>query len=109
MGHLAAAVGKSFQMHDHVDGTHDLRPDRPHRQVEAGHEHQRLDPRQGVARLVGVERGHGAVVPSVHGLQHVERFWAPDLADYEPVRPHAQGAGYQLPHVDGPATGCGRP
>ena len=109
LGHFPAAVGESLEMHDHVDGADDLRSDRPHRQVEAGHEHQRLDPRQRVAWLVGMKRRHRAVVPGVHGLQHVERFSAPDLADDEPVGPHAQRAGDQLPHADGLSIGCGRP
>ena len=45
----------------------------------------------GVARRVGVQRGHRAVVAGVHGLQHVERFGAAALADDDPVGPHTQG------------------
>ena len=43
-----------------------------------------------VARRVGVDRGHRAVVAGVHRLQHVERLAGANLADDDPVGPHAQ-------------------
>ena len=43
-----------------------------------------------IARRVGVDRGHRAVVAGVHRLQHVERLAGANLADDDPVGPHAQ-------------------
>ncbi len=37
----------------------------------------------------------------VHGLEHVERFARPDLADDDAVGPHAQGVAHQLADGDG--------
>ena len=39
---------------------------------------------------VGVDRGHRPVVAGVHRLEHVERLAGADLADDDPVGPHAQ-------------------
>ena len=49
---------------------------------------------------VGVDRGERSVVTGIHGLQHVERFFAADLADDDAVRPHTQAVDQQfaLPH-----------
>ena len=43
-----------------------------------------------------MQRGHGAAVAGVHGLEHVERFGAPRLADDDAVRPHAKRVDHQL-------------
>src|SRR5918993_1010676 len=43
-----------------------------------------------IARRVGVHGRERAVVSRVHRLQHVERFFAPDLADDDAVRAHAE-------------------
>ena len=40
--------------------------------------------------VVGVDRRHRAVVAGVHRLKHVERFAGANLADDDPVGPHAQ-------------------
>ena len=58
--------------------------------VEVGHRHHRVEAVQRVARAVGVDGRQAAVVAGVHGLQHVERLVAADLADDDAVRPHAQ-------------------
>ena len=60
------------------------------RDVEARHRHHVLDPRQRVARRVGVDRRQRAVVAGVHRLQHVERLGAAHLADDDAVGAHAQ-------------------
>ena len=46
--------------------------------------------RQRVARGVRVDGRERAVVAGVHRLEHVERLGAADLADDDPVGPHAQ-------------------
>jgi hypothetical protein len=46
--------------------------------------------REGVARRVRVDGGQRSVVTRVHGLQHVERFLAADLAHHNAIGPHAQ-------------------
>ncbi len=64
--------------------------------IQPGHQDHRFQPREGVARAVGVDRGHAAVVPRVHGLQHVQGLAAADLAHDDPVGPHAQGVDHQV-------------
>ena len=44
--------------------------------------------------------GERAVVAGVHGLQHVQRLRAADLADDDPVWPHAQGVADELADRD---------
>ena len=61
-----------------------------------GHQHHRLDAGERVARRVGVDRRQRAVVARVHGLQHVERLGAADLADDDAVGPHAQRVAHEL-------------
>ncbi len=45
---------------------------------------------------VGVDRGQRAVVTGVHGLQHVQRFLAADLADHDAVGTHTQAVDQQF-------------
>ncbi len=45
---------------------------------------------------VGVNRGQAAVVTGIHRLEHVERFFAADLADDDAIRTHTQGVDDQL-------------
>ena len=47
---------------------------------------------------------HGAFVPGIHGLKHVESLFAADLADDDPVRPHSQTVDEQLPLANPPQT-----
>ena len=68
----------------------DLLADGADRQVDAGHQDHRLEAGERVARGVGVDRGHRAVVAGVHRLEHVERLAAADLADDDAVGPHTQ-------------------
>src|SRR5262245_59696162 len=65
---LAGAVGHARRLDYHVDGRGDLLADRLQWQLDAGHEDQRLDALQRLARRVGVDRGDRAVVAGVHGL-----------------------------------------
>ena len=78
----------------------DLLADRPQRQVDAGREHERLEPGERVARRVRVDRRQRAVVARVHRLEHVQRLGAADLADDDPVGAHAQGVADELADAD---------
>ena len=64
--------------------------------VRAGHHHHGFEAREGIARGVGVDGGHGAIVAGVHGLQHVERFGAARFADDDAVGPHTEGVDEQI-------------
>ena len=55
---------------------------------------------QRVARAVRVDGRQAAVVAGVHGLQHVERLFAADLADDDAVGPHAEGVDDQIALLD---------
>ena len=90
------AVAQSRLVHDQVDRRGGLLADRSLRQVDAGHQHHRLEPRQRVARRVRVQRGERAVVAGVHRLQHVERRAVADLADDDAVGPHAQRVAHEV-------------
>ena len=90
-GDAARAVLEAGLLDDEVEGPGDLLADGAHRQVDAGHEHHRLETGQRVARGVGVDGRDRAVVAGVHGLEHVERGAVTDLADDDAVGPHAEG------------------
>ena len=47
-----------------------------------------------------MDRGERAVVAGVHGLEHVQRLGAADLADDDAVGPHAQGVANQVADGD---------
>ena len=49
-----------------------------------------------------MQRGERAVVPGVHGLEHVQRFPATALADDNAVGPHPQRIAHQIPDGDLP-------
>ena len=49
---------------------------------------------------VGVDGRQAAVVAGVHGLQHVERLFAADLADDDAVGPHTQGVDHEIALAD---------
>jgi hypothetical protein len=54
----------------------------------------------GLARAVGVQRAHRAVVAGVHGLQQVEGLRSAHLADDDPLGTHAQAVLDQVAHGD---------
>ena len=83
-------------MHEEVEAAGDLLPDRLDRQLDAGHQHQHLEPVERVARRVGVDGRQRPVVAGVHRLQHVERLGAADLADDDPVGAHAQRVAHEV-------------
>src|SRR5690606_16311183 len=96
----AAAVAEAADLHDHVDGARDLLADGLHGELDAGHEHHRLEAGHGVAGGVGVQRGQRPGVAGVHGLEHVERLATTALTDHDAVGPHAQGRAHQVADRD---------
>ena len=89
-GDLALAVGLALQLHDELDGAGNLAADRGDGHRQSGHADHLLQARDGVARCVGVDGGHRAFMTGVHGLQHVEGFFAAALAENDAVGPHTQ-------------------
>ncbi len=96
-GHAARAVAQARALHQDVDRRGDLLPDGGQVHIGVGQRHHHFQARNGVARAVGVHRGERAVVAGIHGLQHVERFFAAHLAHDDAVGPHAQAVDQQLP------------
>ena len=101
VGDAARAVAHARYLHDEVDGGGDLGADGSRGQGDRPHHRHGLDARDGIARIVGVDRGDGAVVAGVHGLQHVQRLFAAHLAQDDAVGTHAQGVDHQLALADG--------
>src|SRR6185312_7665118 len=97
---LPGPVLEAALLDDEVDRRGDLLADRPQGQVDAGHQHHRLEAREHVARRVGVARRHRTVVAGVHGLEHVQGLAGTALPDDDPVRPHAQGVADELADRD---------
>ena len=97
---LAGPVLEPALLDDQVDRRGDLLADGADRQVDAGHEDHRLEPRQHVARAVGVAGRHRAVVAGVHGLEHVQRLAGAALPDDDPVGPHAERVADELADRD---------
>ena len=83
-------------MDDELDGTRHLLANGAHRQVHARHEAHRLETREHVARRVRVNGRDRPVVAGVHGLEHVEGFARPDLADDDALRAHTQSVAHQV-------------
>ncbi len=100
MGDPTRTVTEALQLHDHVDRRGDLLTNRPHRKVVAGHEDQRLESAEGVARVVCVQGGERAVVARVHRLQHVKGLTRPALADHDAVRTHPKRVLDQVANAD---------
>ena len=96
LDHPAHAVALALDLHDQVHGADDLGQDGAGRQAHVAHLHHVLDAGQRVARGVGVDGGHAAVMAGVHRLQHVERLAAAHLADDDAIGPHAQRVAHQV-------------
>ena len=100
VGDAARAVAQARRLHDHVDRGDDHLAQRLRGQREAAHGDHRFDARQRLARAVGVQRSHRAVVAGVHRLQKVEGFRSAHLADDDPLRTHAQAVPDEVAHGD---------
>ena len=87
-------------MHHDVDAAADLFTHGLERKIDPGHERHRLDAHERVTRAVRMRRRERAAMAGVHRLEHVERFAATDLSDYDSVRSHPQRGAQQRPHVD---------
>ena len=95
-GDLARAVRQARDLHDELDGRRDLLADGAIGNVQIRHGDHGVEPIQRVTRAVGVNGRQAAVVARVHRLQHVERFFAANLADDDAIGPHTQGVDDQL-------------
>ena len=100
MGDPPHAVAHARDLDDHVEGRRDLGAHGLGRQVDARQADHVLQPGQGLAGPVGVDRAERAVVARVHGLQHVDGLAAAHLAQDDPVGAHAQGVLHQVAHGD---------
>src|SRR5262249_26115322 len=68
MGHTARAIAQPRHLDDDIDrGNHHL-ADGARRQLEAAHGDHRFQTRKRLARAIGVERAHRAVVAGIHRL-----------------------------------------
>ena len=66
-------------MDNHIHRRSDLLPDGLQRQAGGSLEHHGLQAAEHVVGGVGVSGGQGAVMPRVHGLEHVQRLLAAHL------------------------------
>src|SRR3974377_138343 len=73
---FALTVRLTLQLHDKLDGAGDLTADGRDRHRQPCHTDHLLETRDSIAWRISVDSGHGAFVASVHGLQHVEGFFA---------------------------------
>ena len=94
---LACAVRKAGDLDDRVNGGRNLMADRALGNIQVRHRNHIFDTSHGVARRVGVDRGQRSFVARVHGLQHVEGFFATHLANHDAVGTHTQTVDDQLP------------
>src|SRR5205085_716056 len=97
---LAATAGEAAGLDDELDGAGDLVAHGACGDVVAGHHDHDFDTRQGVAGVVGVNRGHGAFVTGVHGLEHVQGLGAAALADDHAIGAHTQAVLDQVALID---------
>src|SRR5213594_649387 len=97
---LSRAVLHPLHIDDQVDRGHDLLSYRAKWQIGTRHQHHRLDPSQGVARSVRVDRRERSIVARVHRLEHVERLGTAALADDDAIRTHPERVAKQIADGD---------
>ena len=83
-------VVEPVELDDELERRRDMAPNCTERQLVAGHQHHRLEAVERVPRRVRMDGRERALVARVHRLEHVERLGAADLADDDPIGPHAQ-------------------
>ena len=88
--HLRDAVAQTRALHNDRQRRSNLLAHRLFRKIQVAHRHHRFKTGQGIARRVGVDRGHRSLVAGIHGLEHVERFFAADLTDDDAIGTHTE-------------------
>ena len=101
VGDFTSAVTETRDLNDYVDRRSNLPADGAVRNVQAGHGDHGFQAADSVARGVRVNGGERSIVTGVHGLQHVERFFAANLTNDDAVGAHTQTVDEQLPLMDG--------
>ena len=110
MRDAARPVAKTRRLYDHVDRRDDHVADGLRGQRKTAHRDHRLKTTQRLARRVGVQRAHRAVVARVHGLQQIESLGSAHFADDDAFRAHTQAVLHQFAHGHGALTfEVGRP
>src|SRR5439155_11033418 len=94
---LARSIGQTRDLNHDMDGGCNLLAYGALGNVQVGHGKHAFKASERIARGVRVHRCEGALVASIHGLQHVEGLFAADLADDDAIRPHAQAVDDKLP------------
>jgi hypothetical protein len=97
---LARAVAQARRLDHHVDRGADHLADGARGQREPAHGDHRFEAGERLARVVGVQRAHRAVVAGIHRLQEVERLGSAHLADDDALGPHAQAVAHEVAHGD---------
>src|SRR5947207_15188850 len=93
LGHVSdssSSVTKTGNLHDQLNGGSDLAADSFFRQIQIGHHGHGLNTSNCITRAVRVYGGQRSIVASVHGLQHVQRFFTADLTNDNAVGAHTQ-------------------
>src|SRR6516165_789822 len=93
----ARSIGKASNLDYQRYGRSDLFANGFLRKVEVRHHRHGFHTCDGIARAVGVDRSKRAIVASIHGLEHVERFFATDLAYDDAIGAHSQTVDHQVP------------
>ena len=98
--HLRDAVAQARALHNDGQCRSDLLPHGLFRKTQVAHRHHRFETGQGIARRIGVDGCHRTFVARIHGLQHVECFFAADLTDDDAIGTHTEAVDEQLPLPD---------
>src|SRR6185312_15856658 len=86
---------------DEIHGARNLLTDRARTHVGVTHTNHDFETRHAIARRIRVDRGERAIVTGVHGLEHVQRFFAADFADDDAVGTHTKGVDDEVANFDG--------
>ena len=88
--HAARAILKTRGLHNQVHSRRNLGSGRLLRHFDPGHGDHVFQTRHTIARRVGVDRGHRAVVAGVHGLKHVDDFFTTGFPNDDAVGTHTK-------------------
>src|SRR2546426_3494056 len=102
--HLARAAAEPLGLNYHVHRGGDLAANGPRRQLRAGEQDQGFESVERIARVVGMQSAHRAVVTGVHRLEHVESFGTAALAYHDSVWSHAKAVAHEVADGDGAST-----